>query len=274
MSEKEIEYKTIVDDKAFALSEIYDLPQDKEKLKQLQSLLPDDHPVTIRRQATVYEAAAYGMDGVEIENALVSLVLKPDDSVFRVVLRNSSGFFRTEMCEDWNYERAEDGELSGHQLANYVAACQGREGHVFDEECKRIKFMTKIGGLTGAQQALLHVCLLQPSLDLEEITRLTDIDSSAYQDKSNFEYELSPEILSELKLSLQRKGIQVTSGEARIWIEFCTIRSRHYFHSGSSEFFSHLYDPIFSEIDEALEDHQLFSALIIGPKFWARPSNG
>jgi hypothetical protein len=33
MSEKEIEYKTIVDDKAFALSEIYDLPQDKEKPK-------------------------------------------------------------------------------------------------------------------------------------------------------------------------------------------------------------------------------------------------
>ena len=101
---------------------------------------------------------------------------------------------------------------------------------------------------------------------------LTDFSSTAYLDKSNFEFEMSSEILSELKSSLQQKGVSVSSGEAKMWIGFCGIRATHSFHQGSSEHFTYLYDPIFGDIDEALEDHLLFSALIIGPSDWAKPS--
>lgn len=161
-------------------------------------------------------------------------------------------------------------EITGTMLANYVAACQGKEGHHFDSDCKRIQEVLRAGGdITGGQRVMLQACLLQPCLELREIAQRLDGIGNGLHDDSQFEYGLPCEVLEELKSALENKSVSVSSGEVKTWLEFCAIRSKHFTYQGSSEYFSYLHEPIFAEIDDALEEHRLFSALIYGPKNWA-----
>ena len=272
MTKQDIEYKTIVDERAFALSAIHDLPCDKEELERYQSECDPSDSVQLRRSVTEYEAVAYGIE--DVENALVILALKLDGSVLRMVLDNSSGCFRTEPLEKMGLEDDEnqsDEMTFGENVANYIGACQGRRGCEFDDEFKGyLKRGKHI--LTPTELYLIHVCLLQPHIDLGKVAGEMEhlMSTGVVRDKALLEYQLLPETLSQLNSSLQQKGVSVSTGEARIWLEFCAIRTQHSNYHGSSDYFNHLYDPKFGDIDEALKDHQLFSALINGPKDWAR----
>ena len=169
----EIEYTTIVDEDAFEMSEDFDISADNEILEDSLIGCDEGHLATCTRPVSEHEIKAFGIK--DPDNTVALLCLKAGDaSVSRriLVVPPEDLEILAEVCN--KLQSIDDGidfeeeEFSGHQLANYVAACQGREGHTFDEECERIRSMSKKGlSLTGAQQSMIRVCLLRPDLDLQ-----------------------------------------------------------------------------------------------------------
>ena len=79
-------------------------------------------------------------------------------------------------------------------------------------------------------------------------------------------------VLAELLYVLQARGLTIDRDTAVRWVNFCGIRSAYFNPAGASQQFIEVYESTFDEIDEALESHQLFSALINRPKILKQPA--
>ena len=274
-------YTEIVDEHAHALSEAFDLPLDMEELARELPKAGPGGTVSLSRPLSEYESKAYGIEDDETAFVTVMTDSKTAGKVHRMIVKNPDGFFNEMLglpprdflsdYKDWKKENT-----FGSEVAYFLGAAQGRQGFEYNHCCSTTREQLQTRGATPRLvRRIVHSTLLKPEFDLNKLAREIDRAMTCPTLKVAMPLvngALSIESVKELIQALQQHEIRIDSKTATRWVEFCGKRSAWFDSPGSSEKYAHLDEPVFAAIDDALEDNLFFSALIIGPKDWARTS--
>ena len=274
-------YTEIVDEFAHAMSEAFDLPLDLEQLEEdLLEVDWDGEPggmVVRPRLPTENECKAYGIEDPETAAVYVSINANSPGKIVRTIVNNSTGHCNSMLglpprnflkyYQDWKTEKS-----FGLEVAYYVGVCQGRDGYEFNDNCSDVmNDLRSPGAVPKNVRRIVHASLLKPELDLNEIAEEIDrvmTRSTRFVAKTLVDHSVLEETLTDLIETVDKCGLSVDGETAARWIEFCGKRSVSFDCPGSPEVFTHLYDPVFGEIDKAVRDHKFFSAFVCGPKDW------
>ena len=204
---KTVFYTEIVDEYAHAMSEAFDLPND---LADLQSDLHtvEDGGMFMTRPITEYESKAYDVEDPRAAVAMLSIGIRTPGKIHRFILDNSKGQLDEmllrhrslrdkELIEDLEMletqEGFEDGNSLGVRAANYIGACQSRDGYEFDEACERFKYaMQHRSPLRPGMRYFIYVCLYQANVNLSRIA--DEIDRTESDPFDDFDWDLIGEI--------------------------------------------------------------------------------
>ena len=113
---------------------------------------------------------------------------------------------------DESFEEEEEEESFGSNVANYIGACQGRDGFEFSEVCHRIKLaLSSDRSLIYPEvRQVIHAYLLQPTVDLQRVAN--EIDSAVNLipdtlDERLVDFTVTDETLADLVEALDQSGI-------------------------------------------------------------------